>query len=188
MFYKEAIPRCQWVDIRDALYISYHDQEWGIPVHQDNRLFEALALEMFAAGLSWKHILHKRSAFREAFDNFDVIKISQYDDKKIISLLKNNTIIRHKGKITACIHNAQVFLKIQSEWGSFNHYLWHWTNDKSIFSDGLETTSLLSDIISHDLKKQGMKFVGSITIFAYLCAIGIIQAHQDTCFMKQKQI
>ncbi len=181
------VHRCSWVDVNDIAYINYHDHEWGIPVHDDKLLFETLVLETFVAGLSWQCVLHKRQNFRQAFDDFNVAIISQYKDTKISSLLNNKNIIRHKGKIEATIKNAQVFQKIQSEWSSFNNYLWHWTNGMTVLSGGNETTSPLSDRIAKDLKKRGMKFTGSVTIFSYLCAIGVINAHQKTCYCKKEK-
>ena len=173
--------RCSWVDLKDKEYIHYHDHEWGIPVHDEKLLFEMLTLEGFQAGLSWQCILHKRENFRQAFDHFDVKKIANYDEKKVADLIQNKGLIRHKLKIKSAIKNAKSFLEIQSDFGSFDNYIWSWTNGKTIISDGNETRSELFDKISKDLKKRGMSFVGTTIIYAYLCAIGIINAHEENC-------
>ena len=179
--------RCHWVDLKDNEYINYHDTEWGVAVHDERLLFEMLILENFVAGLSWKCVLHKRVSFKQVFDNFDVNKVANYNDEKISQLVANINIIRHLGKIKSAISNAQIFIKIQNQFGSFDKYIWSWTENKTIISNGVETTSDLSDKISKDLKKRGMKFVGSTTIFSYLCAIGIISAHQEDCFLRAKE-
>lgn len=176
--------RCRWVDLTDPEYIHYHDCEWGVPVHSDRLLFEMLCLESFQAGLSWQCVLHKRENFRKAFDNFDAKKIALYDNEKVTQLMQNKGLIRHKLKIKASIQNAKVFLEIQKEFGSFDQYIWMWTQGKTIKSDGAQTRSELSDQISKDLKKRGMSFVGTTIIYAYLCAVGIINAHDKTCDFK----
>lgn len=176
--------RCSWVDEKDAEYTAYHDYEWGVAVYDDRLLFEMLVLETFVAGLSWQCVLHKRQAFIQAFDNFNVEKVAKYDTDKINELLADKNLIRHRGKIEAAVINAQVFQKIQAQWGSFYKYLWHWTDGKTIQSDGFEVKSALSDKIAKDLKKRGMKFTGSICVFSYLAAVGVINAHQDCCFKK----
>ena len=185
--YTLTMHRCFWVDLKDEEYIRYHDTEWGIPVHDDGKLFEMLLLESFQAGLSWQCILHKRESFRAAFDNFDMDKITRYTPQKIEELLKNKALIRHPKKMQATVQNARVFMQIQKEFGSFNTYLWSWTKGKTLRADGTKTRSPLSDQISKDLKKRGMSFVGSITIYAYLCAIGIINAHAQDCFLYKKE-
>jgi len=175
--------RCSWVN-DDPLYIDYHDHEWGKPVYDDQKLYEMFLLETFQAGLSWITILHKREAFKEAFDQFDVNKIAMYDDCKINELMNNPKIIRNSRKIKAAVKNAQIFIEIQKEYGSFSKYLWAYTNDKIIYEKKEnETTSTLSDQISKDLKKKGMSFVGSITIYSYLEAIGIYNHHDRNCFL-----
>ena len=176
--------RCSWVDNTSNLYIKYHDNEWCKPVHSDSKLFENLILEIFQAGLSWITILKKRENFRIAFDNFNINKIINYNEEKINELLNNKDIIRHKGKINAVITNAKVFKSIQKEYGSFDEYIWGFTNGKILkdTEENYKTKSLLSDKVSKDLKIKGMKFVGSITIYAYLEAIGIINNHQQQCF------
>lgn len=178
--------RCTWVNEKNPLYIKYHDEEWGKPVYDDNKLFEMLLLESFQAGLSWECILNKREAFKKAFDNFDYEKVSNYNEVKIEKLLNNKDIIRNKRKITATIKNAKIFMKIQKEYNSFSNYLWHFTNNKIIYETG-KTTSPLSDTISKNLKKRGMKFVGTTIIYSYLQAVGIINSHEESCFLYKKE-
>ena len=178
--------RCHWVNMNNPLYIKYHDEEWGVPSYEDNYLFEMLLLESFQAGLSWECILNKREFFRKAFDNFDYKKIARYDEKKIEELKNNKDIIRNKLKIKASINNAKIFMDIQKEYESFSKYIWHFTNNKIIKNRGdeIRTTSSLSDKISKDLQKRGMKFVGSTIIYSYLQAIGIINDHENNCSMR----
>lgn len=183
--------RCKWVDETNELYVKYHDTEWGVPSYDDHYLFEMLLLESFQAGLSWITILKKREAFREAFDDFDVIKVSQYDETKILSLMSNQKIVRNQLKIRAAVNNAKIFIQIQQEFGSFSNYIWSFTDGKIIYNenDELPTTSSLSDQISADLKKRGMKFVGSTIIYSYLQAMGIINDHETTCdFYKRSKV
>ena len=172
--------RCKWVS-DDEVYIQYHDQEWGIPTHDDRELFEMLVLESFQAGLSWITILKKRKNFKKAFDDFDVEKVACYDDFKVEELLSNEGIIRHKGKITSAINNAKVFIEIQKEFGSFDEYIWGFTSGEIIKAEYL-TESDLSKRISKDLKKRGMRFVGPTIIYSYLESIGIIDNHEENCF------
>ena len=176
--------RCSWVDEKTEIYKNYHDHEWGVPVNDEAKLYEMFLLETFQAGLSWITILKKREAFRVAFDNFDVIKIANYDDKKVMELLANEKIIRSKRKIGAAINNAKIFISIQTEFGSFSDYLWGFSNHQIIKNkdNNFKTTTKLSDDISIDLKKRGMSFVGSITIYSYLQAIGIVDDHELECF------
>ena len=176
--------RCFWVDEKSEIYIKYHDEEWGVPKHDDRDLFELLILEGFQAGLAWITVLKKREAFRKAFDNFDVKKVSEYDDAKISELLNNEGIIRSRGKIEAAISNAKIFIQIQKEFGSFANYIWGFTNDKVIknTTDEFPVKTELSDRISKDLKKRGMKYTGSVIIYSYLQAIGIVNDHETTCF------
>ena len=183
--------RCKWVDETNELYVKYHDTEWGVPSYDDHYLFEMLLLESFQAGLSWITILKKREAFREAFDDFDVIKVSQYDETKILSLMSNQKIVRNQLKIRAAVNNAKIFIQIQQEFGSFSNYIWSFTDGKIIYNenDELPTTSSLSDQISADLKKRGMKFVGSTIIYSYLQAMGVINDHETTCdFYKRSKV
>lgn len=173
--------RCNWATDVEEIYVKYHDEEWGIPTHDDRKLFEMLVLESFQAGLSWITILKKRENFKKAFDNFDVVKVANYDENKVNELRENAGIIRHKGKINAAIKNAQVFIEIQDEFGSFDEYIWGFTEGKIIKAEFL-TESDLSKRISKDLKKRGMSFVGPTIIYSYLESIGIIDNHQQNCF------
>ena len=175
--------RCSWVNMNNPLYIKYHDLEWGRPHYDDSYLFEFLLLESFQAGLSWECILNKREYFRLAFDNFDYNKISCYSDEKVEKLYNNKDIIRNKLKIKASINNAKVFINIQSEFGSFSNYIWHFTNGQVIKNKDncFKSRSELSDLVSKDLKKRGMKFVGSTIIYSYLQAIGVIDDHELEC-------
>ena len=172
--------RCSWAG-SDEIYIKYHDEEWGIPTHDDEELFEMLVLESFQAGLSWITILKKRENFKKAFDDFDVEKVANYDENKVNALLENEGIIRHKGKIASAINNANIFIEIQKEFGSFDSYIWSFTDGEIIKAEYL-TESDLSKNISKDLKKRGMKFVGPTIIYSYLESIGIIDNHQEDCF------
>ena len=179
--------RCSWVNLSSPEYIRYHDTEWGVPVYDDKKLFEMLLLESFQAGLSWLTILKRRSEFAKAFDNFDIKKVAKYDENKINELMQNEKIIRHELKIRAIVSNACVFMKIQKEWSSFSNYLWHWTDGKIIQGNGTLAHSELSDKVSSDLHKRGMKFVGSTIIYSFLQAVGVIYDHQRDCF-KAKQL
>ena len=178
--------KCSWCE-GDALYEAYHDNEWGVPVYDDETLFEFLILETFQAGLSWITILKKRENFRKAFDNFDYKKIATYSDDKIASLLQDTGIIRNKLKVNAALTNAHFFMKIQKEFGSFSIYIWGFVNNKPIKNSyktqaELLTNSSLTDKISKDLKKRGFKFVGTTIVYAYLQAIGIVSDHIEACF------
>lgn len=176
--------RCAWVNLKNPLYIEYHDVEWGVPKHSDQELYELLILESFQAGLSWECILNKREAFRAAYDNFDIEKVIHYDEEKCQELLSNPAIVRNRRKVEASISNSRVFRQIQQEYGSFDAYIWGYTDGRTIVEDDtLRTTSPLSDEISKDLKKRGMKFVGSTIIYSYLQAVGIINGHETDCFL-----
>lgn len=176
--------RCFWVDEKSEIYVKYHDEEWGVPKYNDRELFELLILEGFQAGLSWLTILKKREAFRKAFDNFDVEKVSKYNDTKVQELRENQGIIRNLSKIKCAIKNAQVFIAIQKEFGSFSKYIWSFTNGKIIQNrtDKIIVSSELSDKISKDLQKRGMKYVGTVIIYSYLQAIGVVNDHDKECF------
>ncbi len=174
--------RCKWCNTKNKLYIDYHDKQWGKQNFNEQNLFEMLILEMFQAGLSWECILNKKKAFEKAYDNFNINKIIKYDNNKINELLNNKDIIRNRLKITASIKNAIIFKQIQNEYGTFHAYLKKFTKDK-IYYEINQTKSPLSDTISKDLKRKGMSFVGSITIYSYLQAIGIIYSHDKDCFM-----
>jgi len=177
------MPRCRWANLSNPLYLKYHDEEWGVPSYDDTYLFEMLLLESFQAGLSWECILNKRESFRESFDNFDYHKIAAYDSQKVNELLQNKNIVRNKLKINAAIKNAQVFISIQKEYGSFSNYIWRFTNNKIIKNTTgiIQTHSDLSDKISADLYKRGMRFVGTVIIYSYLEAIGVLNDHEPTC-------
>lgn len=184
---QQITARCSWVKMDNPAYVRYHDEEWGVPEHSDRALFELLVLEGFQAGLSWECILNKREAFREAFDGFDVEKVSGYDEAKCAELMTNPGIVRNRLKIHAAVTNAGVFQKIQREYGSFDAYIWGFTGGEVVReSFDIRTTSPLSDQISRDLKKRGMKFVGSTIIYSYLQAIGVINGHSDDCDCRDK--
>lgn len=174
--------RCSWCNLDNDIYVLYHDNEWGIKNFSDKYLFEMLILESFQAGLSWECVLNKREAFRKAYDNFSLDKVCNYDESKIEELLNNKKIIRNKLKIRASINNARIFKSIVLEMGSFYNYLKMFTEEKIFYEIGL-TSSELSDRISNDLKKRGMKFVGTTIIYSYLQAIGVIYSHEEKCFM-----
>ena len=176
--------RCFWVDENSQIYKDYHDNEWGMPKYDDHELFELLVLESFQAGLSWITVLKKREAFRKAFDNFDVQKVAKYDENKINELLQDEAIIRSRRKINSAVSNAKIFIQIQKEYGSFSKYIWGFTDGKIIKNkdDKFEVSTPLSDKISKDLKKRGMKYVGTVIIYSYLQSIGIVDDHETTCF------
>ena len=174
--------RCKWCNLKNEKYIEYHDKEWGVAIYDDKHLYEMLILESFQAGLSWKCVLNKREDFRKAFDNFEIDKVSDYDEKKVQELLKNENIIRNKLKINAAINNSKIFKEIQNEYKTFSNYIWSFTNNKVIYEIG-KTSSELSDIISKDLQTRGMKFVGTTIIYSYLQAIGVIYSHDKECFL-----
>ncbi len=177
--------RCKWCNEKNKKYVEYHDKEWGILNTEDRYLLEMLILESFQAGLSWECVLNKREAFRKSYDNFDIDKIINYDDKKIEELINNKDIIRNKLKIKSSINNAKIFKNISEEYKGFYNYLKTFTKGNIIYEND-KTTSNLSDNISQDLQKRGMKFVGSTIIYSYLQAIGIINSHDDTCDYKNK--
>ncbi|OJV66603.1 MAG: DNA-3-methyladenine glycosylase [Clostridiales bacterium 38-18] len=182
--------RCAWLNLDNPLYVDYHDEEWGVPVHEDAKLFEMLILEGAQAGLSWETILKKRENYRNAFDGFDVEKISGYDDIKIEALLQNEGIVRNRLKVKSTVKNAQVFIAIQKEYGSFDKYLWQFVNNEPILNyftslSEVPAKTSLSDLISKDLKKRGMSFVGSTIIYAYLQAVGVVNDHTIDCFKRK---
>ena len=176
--------RCFWVDEKSEIYKKYHDEEWGVPKYDDRDLFELLILEGFQAGLAWITILRKREAFRRTFDNFDVKKVAKYNEDKVNELMHNPEIIRSKSKIMAAINNARIFMEIQKEFGSFSNYIWAFTDNKIIknTTDEFPVKTELSDKISKDLKKRGMKYTGSVIIYSYLQAIGVVNDHERGCF------
>ncbi len=178
--------RCSWCG-NDPLYMAYHDEEWGVPVYDDDTLFEFLILETFQAGLSWITILKKRENFRKAFDNFDYKKIANYSEEKEESLRQDAGIIRNKLKIKATITNAQAFMKVQEEFGSFSTYIWSFVDGKPIVNtfkslSEVPANTPLSDAISKNLKKRGFKFVGSTVIYAHMQATGMVNDHVEECF------
>lgn len=184
--------RCPWVT-SDPLYQKYHDVEWGIPIHDDKKIFEAILLDTFQAGLNWLTILKKRENFRKAFDNFDAKKISEYDEKKLDELMQDQGIIRNKLKIKAAVTNAQVFLKVQKEFGSFDKYIWQFTQNKTINNKrkilaDYPARTPESDAMSKDLMSRGFKFVGSTICYAFMQAIGMVNDHTEDCFCKAKII
>lgn len=181
--------RCGWCE-KDDLYRKYHDEEWGRPVYDDETLFEFLVLESFQAGLSWYTILSKRENFREAFDHFDYQKIAAYSDQKIAELMDNAGIIRNKLKILATVTNAQKFMEVQKEFGSFSKYIWDFVDGKPLDNSPgalkeIPATTEISDTISKDLKKRGFKFVGSTVIYAHMQATGMINDHIESCFTRK---
>jgi len=178
--------RCIWCG-DDPLYMDYHDKEWGKPVFDDEELFEFLVLETFQAGLSWITILRKRENFRKAFDNFDYKKISNYTQAKIDSLLQDEGIIRNKLKVNSAVTNAQLFMNLQQEFGSFSNYIWAFIDGKPITNTfknhkDIPANTPLSDAISKDLKKRGFKFVGTTVVYAYMQAVGMVNDHVTDCF------
>lgn len=178
--------RCDWCG-SDPLYVAYHDEEWGVPVKDDPTLFEFLMLETFQAGLSWITVLKKREHFRRAFDEFDYQKIASYNNKKIEALENDPSIIRNKLKIKAAVTNAKAFIDIQTEWGSFSKYIWHFTNNNPIVNhwenlSDIPAQTPLSITISKDLKKRGFKFVGPTVVYAHMQATGMVNDHLVSCF------
>ena len=178
--------RCDWCG-SDPLYVAYHDEEWGVPVKDDPTLFEFLILETFQAGLSWITVLKKREHFRRAFDEFDYQKIASYNNKKIEALENDPSIIRNKLKIKAAVTNAKAFIDIQTEWGSFSKYIWHFTNNNPIVNhwenlSDIPAQTPLSITISKDLKKRGFKFVGPTVVYAHMQATGMVNDHLVSCF------
>lgn len=181
------IKRCRWCNLKNPLYVEYHDNEWCQPRYDDAYLFEMLILESFQAGLSWECVLNKRENFRASYDNFDLEKVCCYGEEKISELMNNKELIRNRLKINASINNSRIFMEIVSECGSFYSYLKSFAGEEIIFETD-RTTNDLSDAISNDLKKRGMKFVGSTIIYSYLQAIGLIYSHDEDCFMFRTKI
>lgn len=180
------LTRCEW-SVSDPLYIQYHDEEWGVPAHDDQKLFEFLILEGMQAGLSWLTILCKRENFRKAFNNFDANKIARYNERKIETLMHDASIIRNRQKILATIDNARAFLKVQDEFGSFDKYIWGFVDGKPIRNEWTTLQEIpaktpLSETISKDLIKRGFRFVGPTIVYAYMQATGMVNDHLVTCF------
>ncbi len=180
------LKRCAWCG-DDPLYVKYHDKEWGVPVHNDKKLFEFIILEGAQAGLSWITVLKKRTAYREAFDNFDFNKVARYNARKIQSLLNNPGIIRNRLKVHSAVQNANAFIEVRKEFGTFNKYIWSFVGGKSIQNRYKQMSDLpvktdLSDTISRDLKKRGFNFVGSTIVYAHMQATGMVNDHVTGCF------
>jgi len=178
--------RCCWCG-NDELYVKYHDEEWGVPVHNEKKHFEFLVLESAQAGLSWITVLRKRESYRKAYDDFDAEKVAQYDEDKIEELMQNTGIVRNRKKIEASINNAARFIEIQKEFGSFDNYIWSFVDNKPVVNSWnnlseVPATSELSDMVSRDLKARGFKFLGSTIVYAHLQATGIINDHLTGCF------
>jgi DNA-3-methyladenine glycosylase I len=179
--------RCEWVDIKNDIYLKYHDEEWGVPVHDDRKLFEMLVLEGMQAGLSWLTILKKRENFKKLFNNFKPEIIAGYNEDKINELCNNPGIIRNRLKIESAVSNSEVFLKIKKEFGSFNNYIWDFVNNRPVNNKYKKLSEIpakteLSETISKDLKMRGMKFAGPAIIYAFMQAIGIVNDHICECF------
>lgn len=174
--------RCSWCNLKNETYIRYHDEEWGVPDFEDRYLFEMLTLESFQAGLSWECVLNKREAFRKAYDGFELDKVCAYDEKKMAELAEDASIIRNRLKIRASVENARIFKRITEEYGSFYEYLKMFTGGER-FSETGQTCSPVSDAVSEDLKKRGMHFVGTTIIYSYLQAVGVIDSHEEGCFL-----
>lgn len=184
--------RCPWLDLTKADYVQYHDDEWGVPVHDDQKLFEYMTLESAQAGLSWYTILVRRDGYKAAFNQFNIEEVALFDATKVAELLLNDQIIRHKGKIEATINNAKCFMKAQKEYGSFSEYLWGFVNHKTLVNiwqnkEDYPSTTKESDALSKDLKKRGFKFLGSTTCYAYMQACGLVNDHSADCY-KRSQI
>ena len=182
------VVRCAWCE-KDDLYRNYHDQEWGKPIYDDETIFEFLILESFQAGLSWYTILSKRENFRAAFDYFDYQKIAQYSEEKVEELIQNTGIIRNRLKILATINNAQKFMEVQKEFGSFSKYIWGFVNHEPIVNrpktlKEVPATTEISDALAKDLKKRGFKFMGSTVVYAHMQATGMVNDHVEDCWIK----
>lgn len=187
MQYQDHKSRCSWANPKNPRYIKYHDEEWGVPVHDDKVLFEMLILESFQAGLSWECVLNKKEAFYRAFDGFDLETVCGYDENKMEVLRQDEGIIRNRLKIKAAVNNARIFREIVAEYGSFDKYLWGYTEGKVVYEND-QVSSPLSDAISKDLISRGMKFVGTTIIYAYLQAVGVIYSHEDGCYLCRQQV
>ena len=184
--YPDHKKRCSWANPKNPRYIQYHDEEWGVPVYDDKILFEMLILESFQAGLSWECVLNKKEAFRRAFDGFDLETVCAYDAHKMETLRQDEGIIRNRLKIKAAVNNARIFREIAAEYGSFANYLWGYPDGKVVYEND-KVSSPLSDAISKDLIKRGMKFVGTTIIYAYLQAVGVIYSHEEGCYLCRQQ-
>ena len=185
---KKEVVRCDWTQAQvDSRYLAYHDQEWGVPVHDERKLFEFLMLESAQAGLSWWTVLKKREGYRKAFADFDPVKVSRFTDKRIGLLLENPAIIRNRLKVAAAVNNARCFLEVQSEFCTFDAYIWQFVDGEPIQNKwrrlkDLPATTKRSDLLSKDLKRRGFKFVGSTIVYAHMQAVGMVNDHLVTCF------
>ncbi len=185
---KKDTQRCEWTQAEvDPRYLAYHDQEWGVPVHDDRKQFEFLMLESAQAGLSWWTVLKKREGYRQAFADFDPVKVARFTDKRIARLLDNRAIIRNRLKVAAAVNNARQFLEVQAEFGTFDAYIWQFVDGEPIQNKrrrlkDLPATTRKSDLLSKDLKRRGFKFVGSTIVYAHMQAVGMVNDHQVTCF------
>jgi len=185
--------RCPWVDLTKPDYVAYHDEEWGVPVHDDRTLFEFLTLEAAQAGLSWYTVLRKRENYRIAFDDFDPEKVARYDDRKVAALLADAGIIRNRLKILAAITNAGRFLEIQARFGSFDAYMWQFVDGRPVVNEftamaDYPATSPASEAMSKDLRRRGFKFVGPTICYAHMQAVGMVNDHAMDCFRRQEII
>ena len=179
--------RCSWANPKNPVYLRYHDEEWGVPCHDDRKLYEMLLLESFQAGLSWEIILNKREAFRAAFEGFDLDAVCAFDAARVDMMMRNPAIVRNRRKLEAAVTNSRVFREIRSEFGSFDAFLWGFTGGEVLVeTDPAVTTNALSDRVSAELKRRGMKFVGSTIIYSYLQAVGVIFSHAEDCFCSQR--
>ncbi|MCF7823011.1 MAG: DNA-3-methyladenine glycosylase I [Candidatus Marinimicrobia bacterium] len=188
----DTTPRCGWVSLHKPTYLKYHDEEWGVPVYDDLKMFEFLVLESFQAGLSWEIVLNKRENFRNAFSNFDYRKVAEYDEKKIEELLQDKGIVRNQLKIRATINNARRYLEIIEEFGGFCKYFWNFTDGRPLQNGFKELTEIptstpLSDAIAKDMKTRGFKFLGTTVIYAHMQAVGMVNDHLEECF-RYKQL
>ena len=183
---KKTPIRCPWVDLNDPLYLAYHDEEWGVPVHDDQKLYEFLVLETFQAGLSWRTVLHKRENFRRDFADFDVLTVSRFTPARVEKLMQDAGIIRNRQKIEAAINNAKQFLLVQKEFGSFSKYMWSWVKNKPIkhairSKKDYRATCDEAEAWAKDLKKRGFKFLGPTVVYAHMQAVGMVNDHLATC-------
>lgn len=184
--------RCAWVKLNEPLYVAYHDHEWGVPLYDDQKLFEMLCLEGAQAGLSWWTVLQKREGYRRAFDNFNVNKIVQYTDEKLASLKEDESIIRNKLKIASVVTNAKAYLRIEEQYGSFSKYIWSFVNHQPIINEfttitEVPVTTEISDKMSKQLKKDGFKFVGSTICYSFMQAVGMVNDHTLDCVCRQEK-
>ena len=191
---QDGLPRCPWVDLRKPDYIQYHDEEWGVPVHEESKWFEFLTLESAQAGLSWYTVLKKRERYRKVFAEFNVEKVAKFTDEKVEKLMADPGIIRNRSKITAAINNARCFLKIQEEFGSFDAYMWSFVGGVPLARSRIKslkdypTTSKESDTMSKDLKSRGFRFLGSTICYAHMQATGLVNDHSKDCFRRKEII